>query len=182
MTNAQLMALIRKQPIGFACGLIALICAVVLYFRSDLIAQSQAESETQSALAARSLTNIRNAANLPEQLAEAQALTKELDGRLMRGSQLASNLQYFYKLETENGVKLIDLRQGTVSAAKKGAYTGVPYNLAVQGSYAQVIQFLARLEAGRHFCRFTSATFNKSVAAGPEAMTVSVNIELLGTP
>lgn len=188
MTNAQLIALLRKHPIGFICGFISLVCAVALYFRSDLIADGQTEAEKQTAQAARALTNIKNATNLPEQLAQAQALTKEMEARLMRAGQLASNLQYFYKLETENEVKLIDLRQGvlpTGKAAAKGAYVGIPYNLSVQGTYAQVIQFIGRLEAGRHFCRFNSASFSKVNAGGgsaSDAVTAVLSIELFGTP
>lgn len=187
MTGADLIALIRKQPIGFVCGLVSLLCAGALYWRGDLIEKSQQEYETKAKEAARVLANVKNAANLPEQVAEAQALGKELENRLMRAGQLASNLQYFYKLETENEVKLLDLRQGAIPTgrnAPKTTYFGVPYSLAVQGTFAQVTQFIARLESGRHFCRFNSVTFSKlgGNATTSGQMSVTLNIELLGTP
>jgi len=186
MTNEQLFALLKKHPIGFGCGLLAVICAVVLYLRGDLIAENQTEADKQAASAARALTNIKNATNLPEQLAEAQAMTKELEDRLMRAGQLASNLQYFYKLEAENEVKLLDVRQGSVASGKGAGqknYSGVPYTVSIQGGYKQVMQFIQRLEAGRHFCRFINASFSKQTGtAYAQGMAVTLNIEILGTP
>lgn len=184
MTAADLTALIRKQPIGFVCGLLSLGCVVALYLRSDLIPKSQTLYDETAKQVARMQANLRNAANLPEQLAEAQALGKELESRLMRAGQLASNLQYFYKLEAENEVKLLDLRQGTVGKGAGKTYVGVPYSLAVQGTYKQVTQFITRLRTGRHFCRFTSASLSKQSggAPGTDLMSVAVNIELFGTP
>lgn len=187
MTGADLIAMIRKQPVGFACAVVSIGCALALYLRGDLIAESQTKYEATAKQAARVQANLKNAANLPEQLAEAQALGKELDGRLMRAGQLASNLQYFYKLEAENEIKLADLRQGAVSTSRNGpksAFVGISYSLAVQGSFKQITQFMTRLENGRHFCRYTSASFSKlgGNASATDPMSVSLNIELFGTP
>ena len=106
----------------------------------------------------------------------------------MHVGQLAINQQYFYRLESETGVKLLDLRQNPVPAAKLGAknggYLGVPYNISIQGTFPQVIAFLRRLEHGRHFTRFNTVSIAKSVGseATADTLTVALNIELLGTP
>ncbi len=177
MNAASIIAIVKKQPVGFICGALSLVCAVLLYLRSDKIEEYQAEYDTKSAEAAKILTNVRNAKDLPEQVAEIQVLAKELDSRLVRAGQLAINLQYFYKLEAENEVKLVDIRQNNPSGPK-GSFVYVPYNLGVQGNFKQLMAFLAHLENGRHFCRFSSATFTKT---GGEAMTLTLVIELLGT-
>jgi hypothetical protein len=181
MNSADLVAFLKKHPIGVVCGLIAIICGVVLYLRSGNIAASQAELEASSAQAARMASNVKNASGLPEQVAEMQAFTKEVDGRLMKAGQLAVNLQYFYKLETENEVKLIgDPRQGSVGRAK-GQYTGVPFAVTVQGPFPNVMNFLNRVQNGRHFCHISSATFTK-VGGTTGEMNLSLNLELLGQP
>jgi hypothetical protein len=55
--------------------------------------------------------------------------------------------------------------------------------VGVQGSYKQVLAFLSRLEAGRHFCRFNNVNLSKNPSAGSaDAMSLSLGIELLGTP
>jgi Tfp pilus assembly protein PilO len=190
MTTADLLAMLKKQPVGVACGLISLICAALLYFRSDKIDEYRAENEAKSAEATKILANVRNSEKLAAQVTEIQALSKELDGRLIHAGQLAANLQYFYKLEAETEVKLIDVRQGNPPKAGKTLYTAIPFSVAVQGSFKQVMAFLQKLENGPHFCHFTSVNFGRSVAsseagkAGADATgtTLSLNLELLGVP
>jgi len=190
MTAADLLAMIKKQPIGFACGVICVICAALLYFRSSTIDEYRAENETKSAEATKILGNVRNSEKLPVQVAEIQALSKELDSRLIRASQLAANLQYFYKLEAETEVKLLDVRQGILPKGGKTLYTGIPFTVSVQGSFKQVLAFLQKLENGPHFCHFTTVNFGKSVAsaeaskagADTTGTTLSLNLELLGGP
>lgn len=184
MTSADLVALLKKHPIGFGCALLSIACAVALYLRSGNIEASQAELEARSAEAAKMTANIRNSAGLPEQVAELQGITKELESRLLKASQLAVNLQYFYKLETENEVKLIDIRQNAVRRNTRTAYQGVPFTVSVQGSFAQVMNFLNRLQNGRHFCRIGTTNFTKSAGAdaGAPVVNLSINLELLGQP
>lgn len=181
MNTADLVALIKKHPIGVGCGLVSIVCGVLLYLRSDNIKASQAELETSSAQAAKMIANVRNANGLAEHVAELQALSKEMEGRLMKAGQLAVNLQYFYKLETENEVKLVDMRQSSAPRNPKTQYTaGVPFNVTVQGPYANVMNFLSRVQNGRHFCRINSATFTK---VGETAeMSLALTLELLGQP
>ncbi len=191
MTSAELIATVKKQPIGFACGALCLVCAALLYVRSSKIQESQAEYEAKSAESARILTNVNYSKNLPEQVTEVQALAKELDNRLIRGGQLAANLQYFYKLEAETGVKLLDVHQNNLPKGDKRLFIGVPYSLSVQGTYKQIMVFLLRLEEGSRFCHFSNVNFNKSGGGNSDAtgsggaddsMTLTLNLELLGLP
>jgi Tfp pilus assembly protein PilO len=179
MTSAELIARLKKQPIGFACGLICLLCIGWLYYRSGALEQRQAEFDAEAAKASKFSSNVSIAKNLPEQVAELQGVTKELESRLVKAGQLAVNLQYFYKLEAENEVKLLDVRQNPLPRNPKGIYVGVPYNVNVQGTYKNVMAFLQRLENGRHFCRINSATFSKTPVAG---VTLTLSLELLGQP
>jgi len=181
MNTADLVALVKKHPIGFGCGFVSIVCGVLLYMRSGNIAASQAELEASSAQASKMIANVRNANGLAEQVTEIQALSKEMEGRLMKAGQLAVNLQYFYKLETENEVKLVDVRQNSVPRNAKNLYTGVPFTVSVQGPYPNVINFLNRVQNGRHFCRIYTANFTKAGDTGSE-MSLSLNLELLGQP
>lgn len=193
MTGADLIALARKHPISTACVLVIVVCGLLTYFRLDVIEASQAEYETKSGEAAKTIANVKNAPGLEDQVAELQRLGKELDSRLIKVDQLAVNLQYFYRLETENGVKLLDVRQNAPVRARtaKPNFTVVPFSVTVQGSYAQVMKFLGALQTGRHFCRVANATFSKVGGIGstdnglsPDAqeLNLSLSLELLGQP
>lgn len=190
MTSADLLAMIKKQPIGFACGLLCAICAALLYFRGGKIGEYRAEYEAKSAEATKILANVRNSEKLPAQVSEIQALSKEMESRLVRAGQLAVNLQYFYKLEAETEVKLIDVRQGNMPKGGKSLYAGIPFTVTVQGSFKQVLSFLQKLENGPHFCRFTSVVFAKQgtsseasrASAEAAGINLNINLELLGVP
>jgi hypothetical protein len=188
MNAANLTAIAKKHPVGTACLLITLGCGLALYLRGDIIAVSQAEYEARSSEAAKMINNVKAAPGMEEQLAEMEAFGKEVDGRLIKASQLAVNLQYFYKLEADNGVKLLDLRQNSVSrTGAKGAFTPVPFSLSAQGTYPQIMKFLGEIQNGRHFCRIVNATFTKA-GNGSESssangqVNLSLNLELLGMP
>lgn len=189
MNTAALTAFIKKQPIGFGCGLLCLVLAVLLYVRSSKIDDSQAVYEAKATERTQILANVRNSEHLHEQVAEMQARAKEMESRLIHAGQLAVNLQYFYKLEAENEVKLMDVRQGVIPRGTKSLYLAIPYSVTVQGSYKHVLAFLQRLEAGAHFCQFKSVTIGKfvggegagSTGGSNTSMNLTLNIELLGT-
>lgn len=183
MTFADLIVRIKKQPIGFACLMICLLSGGWLYFRSGEIDARQEEYRAKSEQAAKFISNVGISKNLPEQVAELQAVTKEMDGRLVRAGQLAVNLQYFYKLEAENEVKLLDVRQNPVPKNTKTLYAGIPYNVNIQGPYKNVMAFLQRLEKGKHFCRINGASFTKTGGTtGDGTMTLALSLDLLGQP
>lgn len=190
MTGADIIAFAKKHPLGVACLVIALACGVALYFRADAISISQAEYDAKSSEAAKMIANVKNAPGLEEQVAEIQELGKELDARLVKAGQLAVNLQYFYKLEADHGVKFLDVRQTASNrtarpGAPKTTFTPVPFTLSVEGNYAQLVKFLGALQNGRHLCRINSAVFNKPNAATNSEtsnITLALNLELLGQP
>lgn len=189
MDSADLIATVKKHPVGVACGVICLVCGGLLYFRSGKIDEYRAEYDAKSGEASAILANVRNSEKLAAQVTEIQAFSKELDSRLMRTGQLAANLQYFYKLEAETEVKLIDVKQGNSPKAGKSLYVGIPFSVSAQGSFKQVLAFLQKLENGPHFCRFTSGNFGKTTTGAESAAggdltgtTLSINLEVLGVP
>lgn len=183
MTSADLVSLVKKQPVGFACGVVSLILAGFLYYRGGVVGEKQTEYETKSAEAAKIVANVAASRDLPEQVKEIQALTKELEGRLVSAGQLAINQQYFYKLELESEVKLLEVRQNALPKKGAATYSGVSFNVTVQGPFKKIMTFLNRLENGRHLCRFTGAAFGKSRGGStPDEMTLALNLELLGQP
>jgi hypothetical protein len=103
---------------------------------------------------------------------------------LIRASQLGLNQQYFYVLQRETGVKLLEFRQAGLTSNAKGpktAFNPVQFTVAVNGTLAQVMDFLFRLESGAHYCRVNSAQLF-TAAGGRTAMTLQLSLELLGLP
>jgi hypothetical protein len=136
------------------------------------------------------LDDIRNGANLAEQYDALMATTKELDSRLVRGSERARNQQYFYRLESDTGVKELSLQPGVIAGpplhGPKPIYTSIGYSVSVEGDFRQILDFMSRLESGQHFFRLVSGTVaregTRGSAESTAAVALTLNLEFLGLP
>ena len=179
MTTPELVAWIKKNPISVGCGVLSLALAVALYFRSDAIAEANQTLDEKTAEAQRYALNLANSAQLKEQLDALTTADKVIESRLIHASDLGINQQFFFKLESESGVKLLDLRQAPRPGSGGKAYVPIGFNVSLQGDFGQVMKFLRLLEDGAHYCRTLTATCSGNRTGG---LTLTLNLELLGTP
>jgi hypothetical protein len=183
MTNQELGALIKRNPAVVVCGLVSLLLIAGIYFRQGLIPEAEAELAQKAAEGDRYAANIRNSDQLKEQYTDLLAASKEVDARAVRVSQIGSNIQFFYKLESEAGVKLADPSQVTRVAAKgKTVFLPVGFNVSAQGDMAQLLLFLRMLENGTRYTRVVSASLTQSVVNRSAPLALTLNLELLGYP
>ena len=186
MTGADLIALAKKHPVSAGCGLLSVALAVAIYFRADEIPAAETELAQKSAEGERYSANLKNATQLKEQVEVLAAANKEIESRILSVSQLGTNVQYFYKLESETGTKLLDIRQTTVRPPAKTAanavYFPVAFSAAVKGDYAQLLRFLYLLESGAHYCRVLGASCTVTTADRAAPLTLTLSLELLGQP
>jgi hypothetical protein len=184
ISNEQFVDFLKKNPISVGCAILSLALVGVYYFRKDLGAEAATELEEKSTEAARLAANKKNAEQIKEHLESIIAAEKQIEARLIRPKDIAANTQYFYQLESDTGVKLLDSRAAGQTPKKdtKQAYLPVPFVVSVQGGYSQILTFLQHLENGRHYCRVLTAS---CMPSGPERnspLTLSLSLELLGTP
>jgi hypothetical protein len=183
MTNEALMSLLRKNPLSVGCALVSLGLIAAIYFRSDEIPTREAELLEKSAEGERHALNLKNAHELKEQFDTLVAANKEIDSRLIRVDARAANSEYFYKIESATGVKLIDPRQnGAVAPKAGGKFTAVGFSVAAQGDLTQLLNFLHHLESGEHYCRVMNANLALSGVKRDAPMTLSLTLEVLGLP
>lgn len=186
LTVKDLIAAVKKHPVGIAGGVLVLVLAVGIYVRGGAMPGLKAELEEKSALDQRQQTNLRYAAQLDEQLAALEAVLAEINERAISPAALANNLQYFYRLEAEHGFKILDLRQGATPPLPKTKpnYIRIPFTLAVEGSYPVLLAMLRDIEQGRHFARVETASLSlaRSQGAAPGTLALSLNLELLARP
>jgi len=182
---------LRKYPLAIGCGTLSVALLAGLFVRGGRAAElagllRQKEQEGQ-----RILDNVRDGSNLPEQYETLVAAMRGLESRLIRSSERADNLQYFYVLESETGVKELSLQPVAPAAADrrkaapKTLYTGVGFSISVQGDYPQILKFIGRLESGPHFYRLGRAAVSRAKAGttgGSGPLNLMLNLELLGLP
>lgn len=186
-----LVLLWKKRPVVIGCGALTLMLLAGSYLRSSRMGELGGLLKSKEEEGQKILNNIRNGAGLAEQYEALTATTKDLESRLVRSSERARNQQYFYRIESDTGVKEVNLQPVPApnSSQQKGPktlYIGVGYTISVKGSFRQILDFLGRLEAGQHFFRLTSATVSRegqrAAADATNAITLTLNLDLLGLP
>lgn len=186
MTFQDLIEKLKRHPAPAICGCVVLVCFLNFYFRMDQISALQTRQEEIARQAEQVDNNLMTGSNLEEQLVAMRAKVEQLEARLVRPSELANNLKYFYRLESETGVTLSDLRQNPPPPPAKGAarplFAGVAYNVVLAGSFNQVIAYFNDLENGERFYRLTNFNLQRGREANQASLTLALNLELLGTP
>jgi len=182
ISNEQLFAFIRKNPIGVGCGIVSLGIVAALYFRGDKLPTAQEEVDQLTERRDRLAANVKNSAQLKEQLDEIQAANKTIQDRLVSARDVFGVPQYFQGLPEAAGTSIISQNPtGAAKAASKGGFVNVPFSIAVQGTFPQVLDFLRRLEYGEHYTRVLYTSVNKVPAdIARESVVLTVNIEILG--
>jgi len=183
MTNEQAIAFIKKNPIGVGCGLLALALGVASYYRGgeipdleDALAQKTAEGE-------RHALNLKNATSLKDQYETLVAANKQIDARMIRPQQRAANSEFFYKLESATGVKLIDPQQNSTTPPKaKAQFSATSFSVSAQGDLPQLLNFLQQIEHGERYCRVMSAAVAANGGKRDGPLTLTISVELLGLP
>jgi Tfp pilus assembly protein PilO len=178
----------RRYPIGISGVLASVLLLAGYMVRGNRVAELDARLQEVEAQKQKVLKEVHDAANLPEQFSAMNAATKEMDSRLLRGTDRASNQAYFYELEMETGVKEVSLQPGGANSKKTqdGSYDRIGYAITVTGDYRQILNFVGLLETGRHFYHLVSASAFPVENSGPvgkrSTVTLSMNAELLGLP
>ncbi|MBI5768015.1 MAG: hypothetical protein HZA93_09480 [Verrucomicrobia bacterium] len=186
MSNEELVAVVKKNPLGIGCGVLSLALFGGWYYRSGDVPAVEQEVAQKAAEAQRYELNLIHAKSLPEQHEALVAANKEVDARLVRASQLGKNVQFFYKLESESGAKLTtDPRQAPLAPpaknAAKTAYNPVAFSVTVSGDLPQLLRFLRRLESGVHYSRVLGASCTVPQERSLP-LTLNLSLELLGLP
>lgn len=182
----------KKYPAG-TISTILLVLVVGLYaWRHSTFGDAQDALTRNSEQSQRYQNNISNSVQLEEQFHAIENANRIILGRLVNPQDLALNLEYFYKLERETGVKLVETRPASAfsnkpTAASKNGFKPVQYVLSLQGTYMKTLTFIRRLEQGSYYCRVVSASCNaaqedsldKDKNAVPEVM-ITLTVEILG--
>jgi len=155
---------IKRYPIATLGFLVALIAIIVIFVRGDLSTPLEArEVELNSEINVLE-ANAKNAIGLEADIEELESLVEVVEGRLFDADQRAINTNFFYRLEglAEIQMKGVNSVPGADPALdKKGPnelklFDHLLYDLAVEGTYPEIVSFVEKVEQVSAFLRVTS--------------------------
>lgn len=184
MNLNDLIEKLKRYPVPVVSGAMLIGCFLAFYFRMDMISALELRQEEANSQANQVADNAVAGTSLDDHVESMRVLSAELDRRVVRQSELAVNLKYFYGFEAETGVSLSDLRQNVAAAKGPGqtVYSGVGYNLILSGSFDQIIAYFDELENGERFYRLNNFNLQRGREAGQSSIMLALNLELLGLP
>lgn len=176
-----LLNALKRYPVLSAAVLICIPLAAICFYRADALVEQQAELDKLKAVRDLYRANIANSSQLQQQVDFLVQAKVAIAKRAFPKDSLPLNLQYFYKLEAEVGIKYVN--NPTFRAAATGVkqaagavYIPLNYSVSVQGSFPQIITYLRYLEQGDYFARINSA----SVLSSGSSVTLNLDLDLLG--
>lgn len=184
MSADEIKVFVRKNLICVVCAAVSVAILVTLYLRSDVLPDAEgvlAQKTKEGELIA---ANIEDSKQLKEQHAALVTANEAISDRMIHVGQLAENLQYFYRLESETNTKLTDLRQLPWQPPSRNApktnFTPVGFAVTAQGDYPQLMDLLRRIERGEHYCRVLSCNLKPTAEQRGVPLIMQLSIELMG--
>ena len=180
ISNEQLFSFIKRNPIGFTCGVISVLLVATNYLRLDKIEAANIDLDEKTRLSDRYLLNKQNANQLNEQYQEITAAQEQIRSRLI-STQLGVNQPFFFRIEEATGAKIVSAINQSLPPATEGiGFVPVNITFTIQGSFRQVLDFLNRVENGQPFCRVLTGRVESSGAESGDLLTVNLTVQLLG--
>lgn len=175
-----LVAYLKKNPALVGAAFAFVVLSGVAYLRYNKLSEHNAIFVENQKKLDRLVKNIANAAQLTSHLAELRDINSEIAKRALRPSELARNLQVFYKLESETGVKFTsDVQQmGAVSAPPSSTYTRLSFRVNITADYSVVLAFLRQMEVELVASKVTSVSFSPT-SAGASSRSAAIVVEVL---
>ena len=159
---------------------VALLVVLTAYYflRAGAISSKQALIDEKSKSIRKLTTTVKNAVDIEKHTERLKIINNAIDTAALKDGELAANQQLFLKLESETGVKILDIRpQGVVSAAPGSNYVFMNFSLSLSGEFSQIIKFIKKIERGPTLSRIANASIG-SEAEGEQS--VALTVELLG--
>jgi len=183
---------IKKNLVVAISAIVVCASMTVYVLHMDKKSDLDSEIEQIDIRISTMLKNIKNSAGLEEDIEIVEKQIEQLDERMFRTQELATNYNYFFNIESGTNVALSDLKQvgiveGEVDPRKRkmpkpivNSYVKIRYHVKATGKYGDLVKFMRTLEGGSSFYRLEKFRLSKSMAEGDEHLSMDVAFMMLG--
>lgn len=160
---------IRQFPVLFVCGVVTPLALVLLIMRGPKAAEFDSRQASLDREWQNIQTNLERSAGLEKDIQQLESGLDEVQGRLMKVENVASNSEFFYNLERRTGVDFQAFSQGEASAGEGlnltmdelRNFSVIPYDIRLTGNLQEILNFLDTLDRQRFVIRLESLNLNR---------------------
>lgn len=175
-----LLAFSRRYPLVVSSVVVLILTGGAYYYLDSQQAEFERRHDEVKRKGESMLQAISEHPRLSSQLAAARRAVTIIDRDLVDESDLATNLGYFYDLESSTGVRIGQLSQLSSQPIDGAMFKSVPFTVDATGTYAQIMRFLRDLETGPRLVRITRYQLDRG--DGTAAVRLDLSIEMLAKP
>jgi hypothetical protein len=137
---------LKSQGIAIIAGFVAILLLGAAYWRSSTIAEQEVRWQSMTRQIAVMDANVRHAHGLQEQVEQLEASLQKMETQLFDPDARALNTNFFYQLERDANVRVVQARQGSYQAGSSSShYATVEFVLVVEGDFASLLGFMQKL-------------------------------------
>lgn len=152
----------KQFPILFVCGLLIPLSVVLFFMRGPRISHYEGELTRLEGEWNRIQQNRERSAGLEDDIEVLDDGLATIQGRLMNVDEVASNYEFFYGLERESGVSLVQFSQGKAFAGEDlplnteelKHFMVIPYDVVMNGTLQEILTFMDLLDRQEFIVRF----------------------------
>jgi Tfp pilus assembly protein PilO len=176
----QWIAVARRNPLSVLCASICIVCGCIcVYIHSNMdwleLEHKQVTQESDLAVA-----SLISGPSVRQELAASREVTRRIEDNLVVEDNLAENLWYFYKIEQQTKVHILEMRPlNSLVSDSKSLFRRIPFSIRASGTYEQTAAFLYAIETGPRLAYITSVNYRRN-EPGSLSVILDVNLELLG--
>ena len=145
---------LKTYPLAIFCFTVGFVCLVLLYLRSGIVDELSVKETDLTSELRKIEENVKNSKNLDQHRSEMEALVEEIDARLFREGERASNLNFFYELEEAQDFSYGSLNQRGAESAiyrKGGArplneFSTMVFSISLEASFERILRIMHTLE------------------------------------
>lgn len=161
----------RRPGLAVASFLILFLVVFIIYRYDQLGSHGDQLTELQDDLT-KLQNNLVNSAQLERQLDALKKINRVIESTALRPADLARNSQYFYTLEADHNIKLLELQQQPLPTLARGAtqplHVPLKFTVNVAGEYEQILKFMREIEVTFLGGKILSASISPGGAAGKD--------------
>lgn len=138
----------KRHRVAIIAGALAIVLGGVAYMRSMTIAEQEARWQALTRQITVMDNNVRHAHGLQDQVEQLEKALQEMEKKLFEPDARALNTNFFYQLERDTNVRVLQARQGTYNPGSSSShFSTVEFVLVVEGDFAALLGFLYKLHS-----------------------------------
>ncbi len=174
------LAVARRHPLSALCACICLACVLACWYIYGNMKWLDLEHKQVTQDTELALTSLISGPSVRQELAASREVTRRIEDNLVVEDNMAENLWYFYKIESQTKAHIAEMRpNNSIISSSRAYYKRIPFAIRLTGTYEQTAAFLYAIETGPRLANITSLSFRRFEPNSPNVL-LDMDVELLG--